>query len=303
MATHPRRWTAADIGDQSGRVVVITGGNTGIGFAAARALVQRGARVVLAGRDRERTEAAARRLPTAEPTVGLDLASLDSVRTAAAEIRTRYPRIDLLINNAGLMMPPYGQTADGFEQQFGTNHLGHFALTGLVMASLRDVAGSRVVTVSSSAHRQGRLDLDDPQFRRRRYRPTAAYGQSKLANLLFTYELQRRLARSGAATIAVALEPGIVRTELQRHLTGGMSAAIRAVTRLVGQPDADQGALATLRAATDPDARGGDYFGPDGRLMRAGGFPVRISSSPRSYDADLAGRLWTLSEELTGVSI
>jgi NAD(P)-dependent dehydrogenase (short-subunit alcohol dehydrogenase family) len=300
------RWTAVDVGDQRGRVAVITGANTGIGYAAAAVLAARGATVVLACRDPHRSAAAVAQLTATAPagqfdTVPLDLAALDSVRAAAAELRSRYPRIDLLLNNAGVMMPPYGRTADGFERQFGTNHLGHFALTGLLLPSLRDVPGSRIVTVSSSAHRQGRLDLADPNFQRRRYGRTTAYGQSKLANVLFTYELQRRLAGSGASTVAVALEPGVIRTELARYTTTPMAFGIRAFARLVGQPTVDQGALATLRAATDPAVQGGEYFGPDGPFLRSSGFPIQVKSSPRSYDRDLQCRLWTLSTELTGV--
>jgi NAD(P)-dependent dehydrogenase (short-subunit alcohol dehydrogenase family) len=301
------RWTAADVGDQHGRIAVITGANTGIGYAAGAVLAARGATVVLAGRDPRRCAAATERLAAAVPgatldTVQLDLAALESVRAAAAELRDRYPRIDLLLNNAGVMMTPQERTADGFERQFGTNHLGHFALTGLLLSSLRDVPGSRIVTVSSSAHRQGRLDLADPNFEQRRYRRTAAYGQSKLANVLFTYELQHRLVEAGASTVAVAVEPGIVGTELKRYAPGPMALTITALTRLIGQPNADQGALATLRAATDPDVRGGEYYGPDGPFQRASGFPVRARSSPRSYDRDLQCRLWTLSTELTGVT-
>jgi NAD(P)-dependent dehydrogenase (short-subunit alcohol dehydrogenase family) len=301
------RWTAGDVGDQRGRTVVITGANTGIGFEAASVLAAHGATMVLACRDSGRAAAAAGRLVDAVPgatvdIVPLDLASLPAVRQAAELIRARHPRLDLLINNAGLMMPPFGTTEDGFELQIGTNHLGHFALTGLLLDLLLDTPGSRVVTVSSSAHRNRRFDLDDLHFQRRRYRPPAAYGQSKLANVLFTLELQRRLTAAGAGTIAVALEPGVVRTELPRHLTGAMRPAVGLVARLAGQPDIATGALATLRAATDPAARGGDYYGPDGWFMRASGHPVRAEPSAAARDTDMQRRLWTESERLTGVT-
>jgi NAD(P)-dependent dehydrogenase (short-subunit alcohol dehydrogenase family) len=301
------RWTAGQIPDQRDKTILVTGANTGIGFEAASALAARGAAVVLACRDAGKAEAAAARITDAAPgasvaAVRLDLASLESVRQAAVEILARFPRLDVLVNNAGLMMPPAGRTADGFELQIGINHLGHFALTGLLLPRLLATPGSRIVTVSSSAHRRGRMDLDDLHFDRRRYQPPAAYGQSKLANLLFTYQLQRDLAAAGAATIAVAVEPGFVRTDLPRSIAGPARPAVIAVTRLIGQPDAAAGALATLRAATDPGVRGGDYYGPDGWLLRASGHPVRIESSARSRDAQLQQQLWAESGRLTGVT-
>ncbi len=302
-----RRWTADQIPGQRDKTILVTGGNTGIGFEAASALAARGASVVLACRDTGKAASAAGRITDAVPdaavaVVHLDLASLDSVRQAAAEFLARFGRLDVLINNAGLMMPPPGRTADGFELQIGTNHLGHFALTGLLLGRLLGTPGSRVVSVSSSAHRQGRIDLADLSFGRRKYQPNAAYSQSKLANLLFTYQLQRNLAAAGASAIAVGLEPGFVRTDLPRSIAGPVRPAVIAVTRLIGQPDAAAGALATLRAATDPEVRGGDYYGPDGRLRRASGHPVRIESSTRSHDAGLQQRLWAESERLTGVT-
>ncbi len=300
-----RRWTATDVPDQQGRTIVVTGANTGIGFETARVLAGRGATVVLACRDLGKAGDAAARIAAATPrarveTLRLDLASLASVRQAAEQLRRGHPRLDLLVNNAGVMMPPYGRTEDGFELQLGTNHLGHFALTGLLLDRLLAVPGSRVVTVSSMAHRQGRIDLDDLQSERR-YRRTAAYAQSKLANLLFTYELQRRLAAAGAPTIAVAVHPGAVTTELQRHLPPQMRLVATPLMAALGQRGTAMGALATLRAATDPAARGGEYYGPDGRLG-FGGHPVRLESSTRSHDAEVQRRLWERSERLTGVT-
>ncbi|MEU8083818.1 oxidoreductase [Micromonospora sp. NPDC049101] len=296
-------WTAADVGDQHGRTVVITGGNSGIGFETARVLAARGASVVLACRDRDKATAAAAALPGGRVTiVDLDLGSLASVRRAAQELRARHARLDLLINNAGLMMPPLGRTEDGFELQIGINHLGHFALTGLILDRLLATPGSRIVTVSSSAHRQGAIDVDDLQFQRRTYRPTTAYGQSKLANILFTYELQRRLSAANAEPIAVALEPGIISTGLQRHVTGALAAGIAVVGKLIGQSTPAAGALATLRAATDPTVRGADYYAPDGRLLNASGHPVPARSSSASHDVDTQRWLWTESERLTGVT-
>jgi NAD(P)-dependent dehydrogenase (short-subunit alcohol dehydrogenase family) len=295
------RWTGSDVPDQGGRTAVVTGSNSGIGFEAALALAQHGATVVLACRDLERAEGAAARIRAAAPaaivsTLELDLASLASVRRAAERLRGAHDHLDLLINNAGLMFPPYGRTEDGFELQFGTNHLGHFALTGLVLDRLLATPGSRVVTVSSTGHRAGAIHFDDLQYERRRYVRFAAYGQSKLANLLFTYELQRRLEAAHAETIALAAHPGISNTELNRFLP--------AWTRPIGgalSQDPRMGALPTLRAAVDPAARGGEYYGPGG-WMEMRGFPRRVESSARSHDTGAQRRLWEGSEELTGVT-
>jgi NAD(P)-dependent dehydrogenase (short-subunit alcohol dehydrogenase family) len=300
----PRRargWGIADIPDQTGRIAVITGANSGIGFQAAWYLARRGATVVLAARDPGKTSGARDRLLGQIPeasldSVALDLASLESVRHAAIEIRARYPRLDLLINNAGVMMTPHGQTADGFELQFGTNHLGHFALTGLVLPSLLEVDGSRVVTVSSNGHKMGRIDFTDLQSEQR-YNRVTAYAQSKLANLMFTYELQRRLAHAHAHTIALAAHPGTSDTALVRHLPVWMQVG----SRLVPNQDAARGALPTVRAATDPAASGGDYYGPSG-LGEFSGPPVRVRSSARSRDPAAQKQLWAISEQLTGVT-
>ena len=296
-----RGWGIADIPSQAGRIAIITGANSGIGYEAARILAGHGATVVLAGRDAGKTKAAHDQIHSqvAEArldTVALDLASLASVRQAAIEIRARYPRLDLLINNAGVMMPPHGRTADGFELQLGTNHLGHFALTGLVLPSLLDVPGSRVVTISSNGHKIGRINFTDLQSERH-YRRMGAYSQSKLANLLFTFELQRRLAAASADTIAVAAHPGTSDTALVRHLPAWMQAG----SRIVPSQDATGGALPTLRAATDRSAAGGDYYGPSG-LGEFAGPPVRVRSSSRSRDAAAQRQLWAVSEQLTGVT-
>jgi NAD(P)-dependent dehydrogenase (short-subunit alcohol dehydrogenase family) len=295
------KWGASDIPDQHGRIAVITGANSGIGLEAARYLAARGARVVLACRDEAKAgaaaEAIAAQVPGAEAeTVALDLSSLESVRAGAAEIRSRYPRLDLLVNNAGVMMPPLGRTADGFELQFGTNHLGHFALTGLVLPSLLGVPGARVVTVSSNGHKVGRIHFDDLQWEHG-YRRMGAYAQSKLANLLFTYELQRKLAAAAAPAIAVAAHPGTSDTALVRHLP----AFAQVGSRLVPNQPAAMGSLPTLRAATDPAAAGGDYYGPAG-FGEFAGPPRLVRSSSRSHDEAVQRRLWSVSEELTGVT-
>ena len=294
-------WTDSDMPDQHGRTAVVTGANTGLGFETARMLATRGATVVLACRTMAKASDAVGRIRTAVPgarleTIRLDLGSLESVRAAATQLRESYPRVDLLINNAGLMIPPYGKTEDGFELQFGTNHLGHFALTGLVLDTLLAVPGSRIVTVSSQGHRAGNINFGDINFERR-YNRIRAYGQSKLANLMFTYELERRLRAAGAATSALAAHPGVSATELQRHVP----ALLQALSRFVPMQPAERGALPTVRAATDPSARGGQYYGPAGRFQMSG-YPVVVESSRRSHDTEVQRRLWELSERLTGVT-
>jgi NAD(P)-dependent dehydrogenase (short-subunit alcohol dehydrogenase family) len=298
-------WTIEDIPDQAGRVAVITGANTGLGLETAKALAARGGSVVLAVRNLDKGKDAAATIAAAsagaDVTVQrLDLSSLDSVRRAADDLRATHDRIDLLVNNAGVMYTPRRTTADGFELQFGTNHLGHFALTGLLLDRLLAATGSRVVTVSSVGHRiRSRIDFDDLNSERR-YSRVAAYGRSKLANLLFTYELQRRLAEAGSSTIAVAAHPGGSNTELVRNSPAPLRALNAVFGPLVAQ-SADMGALPTLRAATDPAALGGQYYGPDGfRELR--GHPVVVESSRQSHDPAVQRRLWTVSEELTGVT-
>lgn len=306
MSSVDGQWSASDIPDQEGRVALVTGASSGIGFETARALADHGATVVLACRDTSKATAAAKRIradtPKANLTVlPLDLASLASVRDAADEFHAAHDRLDLLINNAGVMWAPYGTTTDGFETQFGTNHLGHFALTGHLIGKMQSVPGSRVVTVSSVAHRRGVINFDDLQFERARYRPSAAYAQSKLANLLFTYELQRRLDAVGAETVALAAHPGGAPTNLLRHTSGGVRVLGSIIIRFLGQRDAAMGALSTLRASTDPDARGAEYYGPDGR-GETKGYPQLVQSSALSRETDTQVRLWDKSERLTGIS-
>jgi NAD(P)-dependent dehydrogenase (short-subunit alcohol dehydrogenase family) len=291
-------WTEQHIPDQRGRVAIVTGANTGLGFETARMLAARGAAVVLAVRDMEKGKRAAARI-TGDVTVqALDLTSLDSIRSAAADLRATHPRIDLLINNAGVMYTPKQTTADGFELQFGTNHLGHFALTGLLLDRLLPVPGSRVVTVSSTGHRiRAAIHFDDLQWERS-YSRVAAYGQAKLANLMFTYELQRRLAPHGT-TVAVAAHPGVSNTELARNTPAALRVPATWLAPLLTQK-AEMGALPTLRAATDPAVTGGQYYGP-GNWGEIRGYPKPVTSSPDSHDQAAQQRLWTVSEELTGV--
>jgi NAD(P)-dependent dehydrogenase (short-subunit alcohol dehydrogenase family) len=297
------KWTTADIPDQAGRIAVITGANTGLGYETAAVLADHGARVVLAVRNLDKGKDAAARMTARSPGADvvvqeLDLTSLDSVRAAAEQLRGEHDRIDLLINNAGVMYTPRSTTKDGFELQFGTNHLGHFAFTGLLLDRLLPVAGSRVMTVSSVGHRiRADIHFDDLQWEHS-YNRVAAYGQAKLANLLFTYELQRRLAPHGT-TIAVAAHPGFSDTELMRNMPAPLVSAFELVAPLVAQNPA-MGALPSLRAATDPAVVGGQYFGPDG-FLQSRGYPKVVASSKKSHDVELQRRLWAVSEELTGV--
>jgi NAD(P)-dependent dehydrogenase (short-subunit alcohol dehydrogenase family) len=309
MAGRRGRWTAADVPDQSGRTAVVTGASGGLGLETATVLAERGATVVLACRDLGKAERAAQRIRqhagnADARVVRLDLADLASVRAAADEIRDACPSLDLLINNAGVMNIPRELTGDGYERTLATNHLGHFALTGLLLGRLTGTTGSRIVTVSSNGHRMGDgvMHFDDLQLERG-YKPWPAYYRSKLANLLFTYELRRRLAAAGAGTIALAAHPGNARTDLWRHSRLDQAVyqpTLRMLTFWFAQ-SAQMGALATLRAATDPAASGGEYYGPPGRLQFTG-YPVRVESSARSHDEADAARLWAISEELTGVS-
>jgi len=288
------RWTAADIPSQAGRTAVVTGGNSGLGLATARALARAGASVVLAVRDPGRGARAAESVEGEVTVRQLDLADLTSVRAFADGWSGD---LDVLVNNAGIMMVPAGRTADGFELQFGTNHLGHFALTNLLLPHVTD----RVVTVSSGLHRSGVIDLDDLNWQRRAYNATGAYGQSKLANLLFTLELQRRLTSAGSPVRALAAHPGYSATNLQgrtgnRIADGGM----RLANLVIAQSDA-RGALPTLAAATR-DLPGGSYLGPDG-FQEMRGYPVLVGRSAAAGDPELARRLWEASAELTGTDL
>jgi NAD(P)-dependent dehydrogenase (short-subunit alcohol dehydrogenase family) len=302
-----KRWTEADTPPQTGRTAVVTGANSGIGFETARVLAERGARVFLACRDPGKAMDAARRIRRTSPdanvrVVRIDLASLGSVHKGAEELRSACDRIDLLINNGGVMEPPYERTQDGFELTFATNHLGHFALTGLLLERLRDTPGARIVTVSSEGHARGVINFDDLQAERD-YRPDAAYYQSKLANLLFTYELDRRLRAVGAQTIALACHPGIVLTGLYRTRSRLERAPLSPRLRLLNfrfVQGMQMGALPILRAATDPAAQGSEFYGPPGRGHA--GHPVRVESSARSHDEPTQRRLWHESERLTGVT-
>jgi NAD(P)-dependent dehydrogenase (short-subunit alcohol dehydrogenase family) len=298
------KWTSADVPDQSGRVAVITGSNTGVGYEAAAVLAEKGAHVVLAVRNLDKGNDAKARITARSPQAcvsvqELDLASLDSVRKAADALRASHQRIDLLINNAGVVTLQKAGTADGFEIQFGTNHLGHFALTGLLLDNMLSVDDSRVVTMSSPGHRiSAAIDFDHLQLDDS-YNRYSGYGRSKLANLLFTYELARRLKAKGVPTTALAAHPGASDTELLRNIPGLIRGPFQFLWTRYAQ-SAEMGALPPLRAATDPRAQSGQYYGPDGRGEQRG-HPKVVDSSAQSHDEAVQRRLWSASEELTGV--
>ena len=301
-------WTTADIPDLSGRTAVVTGANSGLGFESALALGRAGASVVLACRDQAKGADALERIRRAAPDadvalVRLDLADLTSVGAFADTYRAGHDGLDILLNNAGVMAIPRRETADGFEMQLGTNHLGHFALTGLLFDSLSARPGARVVTVSSQAALMGRLRFDDLQGTRR-YGRWTAYGQAKLANQLFTLELDRRSTRHGTDLVSVAAHPGYAATNLQSvgpQMSGsGVMERLSALGNSVFAQSAADGALPSLFAATAPGVRGGQYFGPDG-LFGTRGHPKAVTFVRAARDPDAARRLWTVSEELTGV--
>lgn len=295
-------WTEASIPDQTGKTALITGANTGIGFEAARALAEHGARVLLGCRNTDKANAAADRIRATAVdadivVVSLDLSDLSSVR-AAAGIVNEEAHLDLLINNAGVMAIPKGTTADGFEMQFGTNHLGHFALTGLLIDQLNNTPNARVVSVSSQGHRMGQIDFDNLDAEHH-YHRWLRYGMTKVSNLLFIYELQRRLEQGGSTTIAVACHPGGSNTELARD-AGTLMRLVQPAAEWFMQ-SAAMGALPTLRAATDPEVKGGQYYGPDG-FSQSRGYPVKVHSNAYSHKRDVAKRLWLASEQLTEVA-
>ncbi|MBA2696010.1 MAG: oxidoreductase [Ornithinimicrobium sp.] len=300
----PSRWSTADIPDLRGSVAVVTGGNAGLGLATVRALAERGAQVVLASRKVERGKQSLATLRQGQGGVEvlqLDLADLGSVRDFAEQVGTRHTRLDLLINNAGIMMVEPGLTADGFEHQIGTNHLGHFALTGLLIDLISSTPGARVVTVSSLAHRWASLDPPRVEQVGPGYGKVQAYGRSKLANLLFAYDLQRRVTERGVPVSSLAAHPGSAGTGLADHLLNGpISGKLRGPLLALITQSPEAGALPTLRAATDPGALGGQFYGPD-RMREQRGAPVVVTSSPASYDVRTGRALWARSEELTGV--
>jgi NAD(P)-dependent dehydrogenase (short-subunit alcohol dehydrogenase family) len=302
------KWTAQQIPSQAGKTALVTGANSGIGYQAALELARHGAHVLLGCRNAAKGKAALDRLQREAPgasaeLVELDMASLASIRAFAAACAARNIPLDLLINNAGVMALPHRElTADGFERQFGTNHLGHFALTGLLLPQLLAAPAPRVITVASIAHRNGKIDFDNLQSERS-YKPWDAYGESKLANILFAKELDRRARAAHSKLISIPVHPGVSTTNIFANGPGDKSVkaiAVKLLAPVFMQAD-DAGALPTLYAATSPEAKGGEYIGPDG-FMEMKGSPKVVQPRPNALDQAVAQRLWTVSEELTGVS-
>jgi NAD(P)-dependent dehydrogenase (short-subunit alcohol dehydrogenase family) len=293
------KWTADQIPDQTGRTAIVTGANSGLGLSTARELAHAGAHVVLACRNLEKGKSALREVGSGAELEELDLASLESVKAFAERFLAAHDGLDLLINNAGLMAPPRGVTADGFELQFGTNVLGHFALTGRLLGAMEGHEDARVVTLSSNAHKLGRINFDDLQSERR-YNRWRAYNQSKLGDLMLALELDRRLRAAGSTVRSVAAHPGYSATNLQSAAPPAIDRAVMAVTnRLIAQ-SGDMGALPTLYAATHPDLAGGTYVGPDG-FMEQRGHPEPVTPAKAARNQENARRLWAVCEELTGV--
>ena len=300
------KWTSVDIPDLMGKIVIVTGANSGIGYESAREFTRKGAEVIVASRDPIKAEQAILKIIEEIPGaklkfIKLDLASLESIRIFTEEFKLNYDSLDILLNNAGIMLIPYGLTEDGFERTVGTNHLGHFALTGLLLDRLKTTPGARIVNVASNAHYGGEMDFEDLLFENKgAYAPMKAYGRSKLANLIFTYELQRRFQSGGFDVSALAAHPGISATSLANHLFFNLiSWLIQPVMKIVFQSSA-MGALPSLRASVDPEALGGQYYGPDGKGEKSG-YPIVVDSNSASKNEADARTLWQISEELTGI--
>ena len=299
-------WTITDIPDLTGKTVIVTGGNSGLGFESVKAFALKGACVILACRTVTKGEEAKKRilkfLPTADILVmELDLADLKSIRNFAAKFKQNHARLDVLLNNAGIMMVPYSLTKDGFESQLGTNHLGHFALTGLLLEVLKDSPASRVVNVSSMAHSSGEMDFNNLLYENGKdYSPLKAYGRSKLSNLLFTYELQRFFEKNKMNTIALAAHPGLSDTNLGHYMMEKWYfRLIMPIFFRMAQP-ASMGALPELRASVDPEAKPNEFYGPDGKRQMKG-YPVVVQPKQKAFNKEDARKLWEISEKLTSV--
>jgi NAD(P)-dependent dehydrogenase (short-subunit alcohol dehydrogenase family) len=294
-----QKWDSENISDQEGKVVIVTGSSSGLGFETAKVLASKKATVVIAVRNEVKGDAAVKKIQIENPNADVqmmlvDLADLESIHRFAENFKKGFQKLDLLINNAGIMNPPYTKTKDGFEMQFGTNHLGHFALTGLLIDLIKNTPNSRIVNVSSTAHKIGNLNFDDLNWETRRYNKFRSYGDSKLANLYFTKELQKRLGKQSSGVIVASAHPGASATELSRH-----SLFFRVLSLFV--QNSNMGALPTLYAAVAPNVQGNDYYGPGG-FQELGGYPKKVESTKRAKRDDVAANLWGVSEEMTGIS-
>ncbi len=301
-----KKWTLEDMPNLKGKVIIVTGGNSGLGLASATCFANKEAETIIACRTLAKGEAARQEIIDQNPKakvriMELDLTDLNSIKNFAANFVKEYSRLDVLLNNAGIMTTPYGLTKDGFESQFGTNHLGHFALTGLLMDIISKTPKSRVVNVSSMGHRSGKMDFTNLQFENGKdYTPMKSYGRSKLANLLFTYELQRYFEKNKIDSIAVAAHPGVANTNLAHHIEHKfLYKIIRPIADLVIQTS-ELGAFPQIRAASDPDVKGAQFYGPE-RIFQMIGYPVLVKSNSASYKVEDAKKLWDISEKLTGI--
>jgi NAD(P)-dependent dehydrogenase (short-subunit alcohol dehydrogenase family) len=294
------KWTVENMPDQSGRIAVVTGSSSGIGYEAARVFAEKNSKVIIAVRNKQKGDSAVNKIKSENPNADvsvmiLDLADLSSVKKFVDDYKSKFDRLDVLINNAGVMMPPYGKTANGFELQMGTNHFGHFALTLQLLDVIEKTEDARIVNISSMAHNYGNIDFEDLTWEKRSYNKMRSYGDSKIANLYFTYELAKKLSDKGSAVKVLAAHPGWTATDLQRH--SGVFGALNPFLAM----KIWQGTLPTLRAAVDPEANTGDYYGPDG-WQGWRGYPVKVQSNELSKNKEIAARLWTVSEELTGIT-
>lgn len=294
-----QKWDENNISDQNGRVVIVTGSSSGIGYETARVLANKNAEVIIAVRNQQKGDKALQKIKEQNKDADvkvmlLDLANLESVKKFVGEFKQKFSRLDLLINNAGVMIPPYSVTSDGFELQFGTNHLGHFTLTAGLFDLIKNTPGSRIVNVSSNAHKYGKINFEDLKWEKRKYKPWRSYGDSKIANIYFTHELTRKIDKNGKNPVVAASHPGWTATELQRH-----NAFFGFLNNFFAQ-DITMGALPTLYAAVGPDVKSGDYFGPSG-FMEMKGYPKKVETNKLAKDENTAKKLWDVSEELTGV--
>ena len=300
-----KKWQSSDVGDLTGKSAVVTGASSGIGVETARVLAAHGARVVMAVRNEAKGEQVRQALTRNEPSLKLevrtlDLADLKSVESFVAGVQKDFKQLDILVNNAGVMIPPFGLTKDGFETQMGTNHLGHFALTARLYPLLKKADAAHIVNTSSIAHKQGKLNFDDLQWQNRKYDPWKAYGDSKLANLYFTYHFADLLKQAGSNMVVAAAHPGWTITNLIQD-KAFMAVLARLAVKVMGQ-HVDGGALPNLRAAVDPEVQAGDYIGPGG-FQELKGAPVKVKSNKRSHDDEAAAQLWQASEKLTGLKL
>ena len=293
-----QKWDSENISDQKGKVVIVTGSSSGLGYETAKVLANKNATVIVAVRNEVKGNAAVEKIKVENPNADIqvmlvDLSNLESINKFAENFKEKFNRLDLLINNAVVMNPPYTKTKDGFELQFGTNHLGHFALTGLLIDLIKKTPNSRIVNVSSTAHKIGKLNFEDLNWETRRYNKMRSYGDSKLANLYFTNELQKRLNKQSSGVICASAHPGATATELSRH-----SHFFKVLSLFV--QNGKMGALPTLYAAVAPDVQGNDYYGPGG-FLELGGYPKKVESTKRAKRDDVAANLWDVSEKMTGL--